>query len=143
MPTNCKLYVNKLILRSSRPSKSLYALAIKAITFFHTKCFIKTEFTRVHSQLSSSRTIYYSNSEAANGSISKAKYDGSGRDLLVSGVGRVAGIMVDYHSKLCPLAWVLCLASPHKPSTFLSIQLNYRTYPRKRPGARIVKFDPW
>ena len=38
-------------LRSSRPSTSLYALAIKAITFLHTKCFIKTEFTRVHSHL--------------------------------------------------------------------------------------------
>ena len=45
-----KPYVNKLILRSSRPSTSLYALKIKAITFLHTKCFIKTEFTRVHSQ---------------------------------------------------------------------------------------------
>ena len=45
-----KPYVNKLILRSSRPSTSLYALTIKATTFLHTKCFIKTEFTRVHSQ---------------------------------------------------------------------------------------------
>ena len=44
-----KPYVNKLILRSSRPSTSLYALTIKAIPFLHTKCFIKTEFTRVHS----------------------------------------------------------------------------------------------
>ena len=50
-----KPYVNKLILRSSRPSTSLYALTIKAITFLHTKCFIKTEFTRVHSQLVRSR----------------------------------------------------------------------------------------
>ena len=49
VPVN-RTYVNKLILRSSRPSTSLYALIIKAMTFLHTKCFIKTEFTRVHSQ---------------------------------------------------------------------------------------------
>ena len=44
-----KPYVYKLILRSSTTSTSLYALAIKARSFLHTKCFIKTEFTRVHS----------------------------------------------------------------------------------------------
>ena len=48
------------------------------------------------------RTMYYTRNELLEESLSKANYDGSGRDVLVSDVRRLNGITVDYRSELCP-----------------------------------------
>ena len=46
--------------------------------------------------------MYYTRNELLEESLSKANYDGSGRDVLVSDVRRLNGITVDYRSELCP-----------------------------------------